>query len=167
MSTLVFDMEADNLYDGPVTKMWVICTENIETGEKLSFYDEGIDRPRDGSLIDGLAFLRTATCLAGHNIIDYDFRVFAKLYNWWYNGRVLDTLLLSQFLRPDRYGGHSIEAWGERFKHKKPEHSDWSRLSPEMLHRCAEDVAINVKVYHTLLKEAQEPIEGVQLWPLK
>jgi hypothetical protein len=165
MSTLVFDMEADNLYDD-VTKMWTICAQDVDTGETFRFVEPCYSGDWSGSLTDGLAFLRTATCLIGHNIIDYDFRVFRKLYNWQYHGRVVDTMLLSQLLRPDRYGGHSLAEWGKRVGHKKPEHSEWDRFSPEMLHRCSEDVAVNVKVYRALLKEAGEPLEGVALWPL-
>ena len=37
----------------------------------------------------------------------------------------------------------------------KPKHEDWSKFSPEMLHRCREDVKINVLVYEALLKELE------------
>ena len=72
-----------------------------------------------------------------------------------------DTMLLSQLLQPDRAGGHSLEAAGERDGRSKPEHEDWSRFSPEMLHRCSEDVEINHLLYNELQEEAYEPIQGL------
>jgi hypothetical protein len=48
---------------------------------------------------------------------------------------------------------HSIEAWGERFGIKKPEHEDWSQFSEEMLYRNGEDVRINVKLFELLQKK--------------
>lgn len=162
--TLVFDIEGDGLYED-ITQIWCICTQEVETGELRRFYNtplEGISRSGDIGI--GIRYLCTADTLVGHNIINYDLRVLAKLFSVKYTGKVLDTLILSQLLRPDRYSGHSLEAWGQRVGRSKPEHEDWSRFSPEMLTRCSEDVAINTAVLGRLREEAKEPIEGVQLW---
>ena len=161
---LVFDLEGDGLYED-ITRVWCICTKEVETGEEKWFFDEQLGGVRSsGSILDGLEYVCMADTTIGHNIINYDFRVFHKLFGKRPQGRVLDTLILSQLLRPDRYGGHSLDAWGERVGRKKPEHEDWSKFSPEMLHRCSEDVRINLSVYRRLIEEAKEPIEGVQLW---
>lgn len=163
-TTLVFDLEGDGLYE-EITRVWCICTTEVETGESRWFHNGSFeDLPCSGSIDDGVHFVCTADTTIGHNIIDYDFRVLKKLFGVTYTGEVVDTLILSQLLRPDRYGGHSLDAWGQRVGRAKPEHEDWSRFSPEMLYRCSEDVAINLATYRRLLEEAKEPIEGVKLW---
>ncbi|MGJ8839522.1 hypothetical protein AB9H28_24425, partial [Salmonella enterica subsp. enterica serovar Kentucky] len=52
-------------------------------------------------------------------------------------------------------GPHSIEAWGYRLGRGKPEHEDWSQFSPEMLHRCSEDVEIQYLTMLELHKEGK------------
>ena len=82
-----------------------------------------------------------------------------------YKGKVIDTMLISQFLFPERPGGHSLEAWGEKLGFPKVEHEDWSVFTPEMLHRCDTDVTLTYLVYQALCKEAGEQIEGLSIPP--
>ena len=110
----------------------------------------------------GIEKLENADELIGHNIIDFDLRLIKKLNpSFCPSGKIIDTMILSQLLNPDRVGGHGLAAFGELLGHKKPEHEDWSKFSPEMLHRCTEDVHINHKVYDLLMEEAYEPVTGV------
>lgn len=112
-----------------------------------------------------LRYLESFDVLIAHNGIGYDFPLLKKLWNWTYTGKVVDTLIMSRLLNPKRLlpfncvnkkaGPHSIEAWGYRVGRGKPEHNDWENYSPEMLHRCAEDVEILELVYKTLLEEAK------------
>jgi hypothetical protein len=62
---------------------------------------------------------------------------------------------MSQVLNYNRFGrkGHSLEAWGEHFGQLKQAHEDWSQYSEEMRTRCTSDVALNVRVYDTVLDE--------------
>jgi DNA polymerase I-like protein with 3'-5' exonuclease and polymerase domains len=114
-----------------------------------------------------LAWLDGVDELIGHNIIDYDLPVLEKLYGWTPNPKtkITDTVILSRLFRSDRNlpnlcpgnaAPHSLQAWGYRVGRGKPEHDDWSQFSPEMLHRCSEDVAINVLVYGALLQEQRD-----------
>jgi len=48
---------------------------------------------------------------------------------------------------------HNLNDWGEYFGIEKPKHEDWSTFSPEMLHRCEEDVKITELLYEHLMKE--------------
>ena len=163
---LVFDLEANGLYDDKINKdgtidkaadtIWCIVTKDIDTGYLSKYTSEGnaIDR--------GIELLEQANEIIGHNIIDYDLRLIKKLYPAFCPvGKVLDTLILSQLLNPDRKGGHSLAQYGDELGIKKPEHEDWSKFSPEMLHRCTEDVHINHKVYDKLMKEPYEPVTGI------
>lgn len=87
-----------------------------------------------------------------------------KLYDWEPKSHqvIVDTLVFSRKLNPKRpipdgYTGrspHSIEAWGYRLGHGKPEHEDWTQWSEDMGHRCMEDARINLKVLEELEREA-------------
>ena len=156
--TLIGDIEANGLLD-EADKMHVMCLRERHTGSVTSYFD------RDWTLnfgSDGLAAdaLNSADTLVFHNGLSYDMPLLEKLYGYKYEGRLVDTLLLSKLLNPDRPpvkgvrgGPHSIEAWGVRVGHHKPEHDDWSEYSPEMQHRCEEDTFIGELVLDELLKE--------------
>ena len=145
-SRLVFDIEADNLYED-ATQIWCIVTKDIDTSEVRQYGPEAID--------EGCSNLLHARLLIGHNIINYDVPLVEKLCGVdLLHIELYDTLVVSRLLNPDRKGGHSLAAWGQRCGRKKPEHEDWTQFSPEMLHRCTEDVEINHGTYLMLLEEA-------------
>lgn len=150
MTKLVFDLEADELREG-ATRIWCIVFKNIETEERFEFTYENPD------LVSDIAYMFDhCDMLIGHNIIDYDLPVIERLLGVTYNGDIFDTLVVSRLLNPDRPDGHSLDAWGLRLGRKKPEHEDWTQFSPEMLHRCKEDVEINHLVYEKLLEEEKK-----------
>ena len=162
---IVFDLEANGLYEGhrdktgewvnPADTIWCIVIKDVITKEVNQYYEK--------TLPHGIAALHEADVLIGHNIINYDLQLLKKLYPLFNpKGLIMDTLILSQLLNPDRVGGHSLAHYGECLGIKKPEHEDWSQFSPEMLHRCTEDVHINHKVYDLLMEEAYEPVEGIK-----
>ena len=64
-----------------------------------------------------------------------------------------DTLVLSRLANPQREGGHSLEAWGQRLGYPKVEHEDWETYTPEMLNRCRTDVELTKKVLDTVRME--------------
>ncbi len=82
-----------------------------------------------------------------HNGVSFDARI---LNNFNLTAitptKVTDTLLLSQLLYPEIEGGHSLEAWGERFKSPKQDHTDFTTYSPQMLEYCKQDVEITHKL---------------------
>ena len=158
---LVFDLEANGLYE-QADKIWCIVAKDIDTGEIVEWSvtnEETVD-----SAIHEL--LGEATELIGHNILNYDLPLLKKLLNWEPSDAttITDTLVLSRLLNPDRgrpygytgkSGPHSLDAWGYRCGRGKPTHDEWDKFSPEMLHRCKEDVEINVLTYHMLSGEMQ------------
>lgn len=144
---IVFDTEGNDLYEG-ITDMWCLVYKDIDTGQVSSIIHSS------PTFVEELRSLfEKCTLIIGHNIISYDLAVLKKLFGIEYTGELFDTLVVSRLLNPDRFGGHSLDAWGKRFKRYKPEHEDWSRYSPEMLHRCTEDVEINHLVYDALHDE--------------
>lgn len=88
-----------------------------------------------------------------HNGIPFDFPVLAHLAGCDIPlSHQVDTLVLSYLYSPKLPGGHGLEEYGERLDYPKVPHSDWSKYSPEMLHRCEQDVYLLEKVHDALLK---------------
>lgn len=111
--------------------------------------------------------LRKCTELIGHNIVCFDLPVlqaygvldydiaFPKKQTTLFGKpcKITDTLLLSKLLNADRFGGHSLDAWGRRLGNHKQDFNDWSKFSQEMLDYCIQDTAVNVSVFHKLVEE--------------
>jgi DNA polymerase-1 len=149
------DLEANGFL--PVaTKAHCGVFKEKDTGRIIKF--------RPHQMKEMLEYLDTVDVLIGHNILGYDLPLLQKLYGYTYNGKKVDTLVMSRLLNPKRISPfncpnkkapHSIEVWGYRVGRGKPEHNDWENFSEDMLHRCTEDVEILELVYNELLKEAK------------
>jgi len=144
----VFDIEADGLLND-ATKVWCIVLYNLDTKERVTYTDE-VEGYQ--SIATALYEMSKADSLIGHNIYAYDLPLLNKLYRFEYNKKVTDTLLLSQLLNFSR-GGHGLAQWGERLGLAKPSQEQWSFFEERMLHRCEQDVEINVRVLLELRKE--------------
>ena len=151
---IVCDIEANGLLP-EATEVWCTCMHNMDNGAKYSFTPEILD--------EGLLVLESNDTLIGHNFIGYDLPVLKSVMGYDYHGKVIDTMILSQLLFPERPGGHSLAAWGERLGFAKVEHEDWSQYSEDMLHRCEVDVALTHMVYEALCNEAGGTFEGVPI----
>lgn len=142
----IVDTEADSLHP---TRFWCAVAKNIGTEEVIEFDTEGMYGGRFKRFIE--ASLRSGSFFVGHNIISYDsFHLNRLLGISIPITSLVDSLTLSYLYHPHLPGGHSLEAYGDRFKTPKQAHSDWSRFSPEMLSRCKQDVLINEKAYKGL-----------------
>lgn len=148
----VGDLEADGLEEA--TRVWCGVFKDYFTNEVYRFKPDQIDSM--------LAFMDSCESLVMHNGIDYDWPLLERLYGYKYKGNKVDTLIMSRLQKPNRMaphgckaGPHSVEAWGIRLGRKKPEHEDWSKFSPEMLHRCEQDVEIQTEILKYLLKEGK------------
>lgn len=132
------------------------------------------DGHQDGTLEDGVRFLYRCESIVSQNFLGYDGLLLEKAFPDIWKGynytesrgknrkrpdlcplKVMDTLVMSRLLNPDRrlppqayakgmgnVGPHSIEAHGIRMGRYKPENEDWSKLTDHMVHRVREDVAI-------------------------
>lgn len=152
----VMDIEANGLLH-QATKIHCFVFSDLKKQEVRRFGPDELDK--------AVEYLKKCNVIIGHNIIEYDLPLIEKLLGVKYAGKKVDTLIMSRLLNPKRLlppdasdrtaGPHSLYAWGVRCGIDKPEHSDWENYSPEMLHRCEEDVSINVSTYHMLMKEAE------------
>ena len=149
VTTLVFDTESNGFVE-EATQLWCICLKDVQEKTVEKFWGETMD--------EGLDRIMSATTIICHNLIKHDVPLIMKLYpeRSFAGIEMIDTLLLSQLLNPDRYGGHGLEP--------KPPIDDWTSFSMDKVHRCAVDVEINYRVYNELLKEAGTEIEGVRVY---
>lgn len=156
MKIFVFDTEANNLYP---------AVDRIHCGVFSSLDGKEVYKYSPSFMEDMMEFMDSCDVLIGHNVIGYDFPMMKKVLGYEYKGKVVDTLLISRLLNPNRRippnaanqgaGPHSIYAWGVRVGVDKPEHDEWDRYSEEMLERCSADCEINRLTYHELMKEAK------------
>ena len=134
------DIEADNFLD-KATRIWCVCVENIDSGEKHDFTD--MDK--------FIQWYSPDYVMVGHNFISYDL---VMLNRFWKVGipvsKVVDTFVLSQLYNPTFSGGHSLAAWGNRLKFLKGEYSDFSVFSKEMVEYCSRDVSLTALLFRRL-----------------
>lgn len=137
---LVFlDIETNTKHD----HIWCCVTK---TGDSIEVWTEA----------NGLRdFLRTDDLLVGHNLLGFD----AVILNRQWHSKIRlsqckDTLIMSRLINPNREGGHSLEAWGQKLGYPKIDFKDYDAgLSDEMVQYCIRDVELLEKVYYELEKE--------------
>lgn len=155
MQTLIADLEADGLLP-EASRVHQISVLPEGTTEVESYNGDTIDA--------GLERLRAADRLVFHAGLTYDLPVLKKVERLMLDpGKVIDTLVLSRLGNPERPAGHSLEAWGDTLGHAKVKHDDWTKWSPEMEHRCNEDVMITAKVWERLSPMLQKMPRAVEI----
>lgn len=141
MSTYVYDLETDGLYED-ATKIHVLSYTPVDRLEIVSTH----------SYEEMLEFFTNAKCLIAHNQIRYDKRVLEKILGIKIKAKLYDTLPLAWYL-DHKQNKHGLEVYGEKFKRKKPQIANWQDLTPEEYkHRCEEDVHINWMLWKDLTK---------------
>lgn len=158
MKVLLFDTESDGLLDEATR---IHCAVTKMDGVLTRYTPDDVS-----GFVSTLSNLSDDTIVCCHNLIEHDLPLMEKLYGYKHKGLVLDTLVMSRLLQPERVGRHGLGAWGERFGRPKPVHEDWSRYTKEMLHRCTEDVEINHLTYLHLMKEAEMDEEELVALPM-
>lgn len=158
---LVFDIESDNLYD-KVTKIHCIVIHDIY-GNKTTTY--GPDR-----INDALEHLACGHVLIGHNILFYDIPVIRKLYPFYTEARIIDTLICTRLIWPkeklyeldtEQYtqvpknlcGSAALKAWGYRLSDYKIDFKDFSEYSEEMAAYCRQDVSVTYKLFQHIQQQ--------------
>lgn len=142
MTAYVFDIEANGLQP---TEIFCVVAMDTETGKTYEYGPDKIEQ--------SLKLLQSADKLIGHNILGYDIPVIKNLTGVDLddgNIKIVDTLVLSRLFNPTREGGHGLEGWGYRLRHRKIEYDNFEYYTPEMLKYCKQDVSLNYKVYRHL-----------------
>lgn len=144
--------------------------------------DEFEEGHKQGDILEGRDWMQECAVLVFQNISGFDAIALEKTVGFKRNHfqainhemfpfKTADTYNMSTVLNPERKlhpsayvlglgrtGPHSIAAHGIRMGRQKPEHEDWSHLSKDMIHRCAEDVEIGEDMFLYLMKEWDEQI---------
>ena len=142
---LIFDIETDGLDAGVI---WVVSAIR-EDGQKFT-----IEMPTKS---DFNAMLTGITEIIGHNIIAFDIPVVERLLGVSFdNVKITDTLVLSRLYNPSLEGGHSLAKWGERLNFPKGDYDDWTKLTPEMVGYCQQDVRVTQRLYELLMGNLEE-----------
>jgi len=135
----VIDIESNGLLDKQIdyssfpyklkdwAKLWCVVIKNINTGEVHRLVKNEVTKKKLKEI------LSECTVLIAHNGVKYDFfalKLFGVFdYTVGYPGQrdtlfgkeitIVDTLILSRLFNPDRLGGHSLSAWGDRLGEPK------------------------------------------------
>lgn len=181
-----FDIEATGLLDDSTVdycaspwrlkdnfKIHCIVAIDVETGDTYEFVQEDCYTKFPKFAKDNI------DTIIGANIINYDLLVLKAACGMDYTVgpdtwcgkpvKIIDTLILSKTLNPDRKG-HSIEYFGEilgepkidwrgkaielgLIPHNAPRGAEFQTYHPEMLVYNRQDVVVNIKTYHYLMKE--------------
>lgn len=138
LQEIVGDIETDGFNP---SKIWCACATNVDTGAEYSItkYEKMVDFFTDESKV-----------FIFHNGLSYDKPVLERILGIKIKAKMIDTLGLSWYLYPTRQL-HGLASWGEEFGIPKPEVDDWENLSiEEYVHRCEEDVKINVMLWEKI-----------------
>jgi DNA polymerase-1 len=157
---IVLDCESNLAH----TKIWLVCTKNIDTGEKRTWKEAS-------SLMD---YLRGVSLIVGHNVIGFDSPLLKKCWKIEIASSLLyDTLIVSRLLEPSRENGHSLEAWGNSLGCQKINYqAAWQWVmgrreeyelecydKPHMgllESYCEQDCKVTAKLYLNLVNELNE-----------
>lgn len=173
MTHVVIDSESSG-FNPVADKIWVVCGMVLGT-EPLAFHDKD-------SFCDWILDTRPELII-GHNLLGHDTLTLQRIWKIPFTvgrkssilGRevkFVDTCLLSQFLNPDREGGHSLENFGSILgfpkmdfrkalieagvlKHADPKGAEFKQYHPIMDDYCKQDCRVNEKTYHYLMKEVE------------
>lgn len=145
MKTIVIDIESDGLLN-EITKIHCIACKDVISGEEVQFTPHSLD--------DFTEYINTIQCIVGHNLVGFDIPAIKKILGVDLSGlKIIDTLILSKLLNPDR-PAHSLDWWGLELGNKKIDFHEWEHFTQEMLEYCIQDVRLNLDVYNILKKEA-------------
>lgn len=108
--------------------------------------------------------------VVAHNSINFDHLVTKLVFGMDYtvcpdtwvgkDVEIVDTLVLSKTLNPDRFGGHSLDKLSEKVGLRKIDFRPYCKddhrfvkFAADMLYYCIRDVQVNTRVYKWLLEE--------------
>lgn len=140
---LLFDLESNGLLrhqlrpgETPVSLVHVLVVKDYNTKQRWVFRKN----KREDTIPEGIAMLKSADWLAGHNIIGYDVPVLEHLYGLTFpKDKLVDTIVMSRLMYANMFdtdmvlvkkgilpgklmGSHSLESWGYRTGTMKDEY---------------------------------------------
>ena len=176
MTRKVIDIETNNLLADMLdysslpyklhknASLWCVVIRDVDTNEVTVLKSESGNTITKGMLQDALV---GTTEIIAHNGIKFDFislKLFGVLdYTVGYLGqddtifgipvKITDTLIRSRLFNPDRYGGHSLDAWGKKLGEHKGNFHNFDSYSDEMVTYCVQDTNVTALIFKELEKE--------------
>lgn len=190
IKAIILDLESNDLLAGMLdfssfpyklkadAKLWCVVLRNAYTNEVIAETKEGVTKEWLQKNLKG------CTHLVGHNILKFDLlvlKLFGVLdYTVGYLDeddtlfgkpvKLVDTLIISRLLNPDRFGGHSLHEWGLRTGFNKidfrqlcinkgyiakdaPKGAEFRQYCAEMVEYCKADTEVNKNTFFALLQE--------------
>ena len=151
--TVAMDIETESL---DPQYIWVICAEDVETGEREQFCNLTTIPEEKERFIE---YCSDVDKFVFHNGLGFDVPVINKLLGQVIDPqKVIDTLIVSRLVDYTNDGHrHSLKAWGQRLGEFKTGFTDFTKLSQEMIDYCIQDVVVTVKVYGHFKKVIEHP----------
>ena len=173
---LVIDIETNNLLQNmldfselpyklkPDARLWCIVIRDIDSDEVTileSSSGDSITKSDVASALEG------ASEIIAHNGIKFDF-ITLKLFGvfdyevgylnqsdklFGVSVKFVDTLIRSRLYNPDRYGGHSLNAWGKGLGEFKGDFKEFHTYSKDMVEYCVQDTKVTSLIYKELEQE--------------
>lgn len=176
MARVVIDIETNNLLADMLdysslpyklnknASLWCVVIRDVDTNEVTVLKSESGNTITKDMLQDVLV---GTTEIIAHNGIKFDFislKLFGVLdYTVGYLGqddtifgipvKITDTLIRSRLFNPDRYGGHSLDAWGKKLGEHKGNFHNFDSYSDEMVTYCIQDTNVTALIFKELEKE--------------
>ena len=176
MARVVIDIETNNLLADMLdysslpyklhknASLWCVVIRDVDTNEVTVLKSESGNTITKDMLQDALV---GTTEIIAHNGIKFDFislKLFGVLdYTVGYLGqddtifgipvKITDTLIRSRLFNPDRYGGHSLDAWGKKLGEHKGNFHNFESYSDEMVTYCIQDTNVTALIFKELEKE--------------
>lgn len=176
MARVVIDIETNNLLANMLdysslpyklhknANLWCVVIRDVDTNEVTVLKSESGNTITKEMLQNALV---GTTEVIAHNGIKFDFislKLFGVLdYTVGYLGqddtifgipvKITDTLIRSRLFNPDRYGGHSLDAWGKKLGEHKGNFHNFESYSDEMVTYCIQDTNVTALIFKELEKE--------------
>lgn len=141
------DIEGDGLLED-ITKVWCASLAVLNTKREVT-HEYTVTKERE----IGELFSNPDNILIMHNGLSFDAEAVDKVLGVKLRAEIIDTLFLSWYLNPKMLK-HGLGPHGERLGISKPTIDDWENLSlDEYIHRCEEDVRIQVALWKEMWKQ--------------
>lgn len=179
MRVILFDIESTGLE--MTARIHCIGVKVIDNGvsQPTKCFTSLWTSNSDGNLKSCLKLLATADILVGFNSINFDIPLLEAFFNLNVNAPAhLDLIILAklmftkdQLMNMDRgipaiekksWGSFSLDTFGKRLGTQlKGSHSDWTRLTTDMVTYCKQDVEVTHDLYLKLCSMDNYPLQSV------
>lgn len=162
----------------PSAKLWCVVIRDIYTDEVFTAENEQVTKEWLQENLKGCEYLIhhngikfDLLCLKLFGVFDYTIGYLNQPDTLFGEDiKMVDTLIVSRLLNPDRFGGHSLKEWGIRTGLNKtdfrrlcidkgyipkdaPKGTEFAQYVPEMLDYCIGDTEVTKNTFFALLSE--------------